>query len=511
MAGRFIIESIFKATDRVTAPITRMQNRVGKFTRAAAKQFHKLNRAVGKVTGAMKRGAGVALKYGGVAAAAGIALVTTALNKAADAADALAKRSRRLDMPVEELQSWQFVAEQSGFTVAEFDKSIEGMTKRMGEARAGTGSLFTFLQKTDKQLLKQLNTTNNVSDAMKILIKKMQDSKDPMERAALANAAFGRSGLKMANVAELGSDRIAQLMKEQQENGVVTKKQAENAEEYNDAVNSLMRSLTGLLQNVLLPMTPMITKLVREFREWIIANKDLIASGFMDFARNAKDALFSLFESLQKMNAEHSILEQLKTVISAISTALSFLAENAGTILKIIASVVALSLALKTLTVIMGAINLVMALNPFGLMVIGIVAAGAAIAAITMLVMDNWSEIGAFFTDLWGGIVSTFENAFETISNVVGSMFDKISGVNSIASKIGGIFGFGGDDNNNNESKSTPQGSQVVSPQARVARSIEEQRSTSTAEVTIRDETRRAELTGGKLGRGLSLEQSGTF
>ena len=54
-------------------------------------------------------------------------------------------------------------------------------------------------------------------------------------------------------------------------------------------------------------------------------------------------------------------------------------------------------------------------------------------------------------------------------------------------------------------------GSQVVSPQERTARSIEEQRTTSTAEVTIRDETGRSEVTGGKLGPGLSLQPSGAF
>ncbi|MBW1725980.1 MAG: hypothetical protein JRJ62_00080 [Deltaproteobacteria bacterium] len=510
MAGRFSVEAVFKAVDRVTAPITRMQNRVGKFTRAAAKQFHKLNRAVGKVTGAMKRGASAVLKFGGVAAAAGVAVVAIALNKVATAADELAKRTRRIKFPIEEFQEWQFVASQAGIDTGEFDKSLEKFTKAVGEARAGTGTLFTMLNKTDKGLLKQITSTDNAADAFDIYLKSIRDTENQLDKTALATAAFGRTGAKFLNITEMSTKAVSDLRKEQRENGIITKEQAAVAEKYNDAIDSLTRSLFGMLQNVLIPMMPAITNMTRSIREWIIANKDLIASGFMDFARNAKDALFNLFESLQKMNAEHSILEQLKTVISAISTGLSFLAENAGTILKIVAGVIVLSLALKTLTVIMGAINLVMALNPFGLMVIGIVAAGAAIAAITMLVMDNWSEIGAFFTDLWDGITSTFQNAFDMISNIVadiGAKIASVTDVGGILSGIGSFFGFGDDD----ESKSSPQGSQVVSPQARVARSIEEQRSTSTAEVTIRDETKRAELTGGKLGRGLSLEQSGTF
>jgi len=510
MAGRFSVEAVFKAVDRVTAPVTKMQNRICKFTRAASKQLHKMNRVVGKVVTGLKRGAGVALKFGGVAAAASIAIVATALNKVADSADALAKRTRRIKFPIEEFQEWQFVASQAGIDTGEFDKSLEKFTKAVGEARAGTGTLFTMLNKTDKGLLRQITSTDNAADAFDIYLKSIRDTENQLDKTALATAAFGRTGAKFLNITEMSTEAVSKLRKEQRENGIITEEQAAVAEKYNDSIDSLTRSLMGMLQNVLIPMMPAITNTARSVREWIIANKDLIASGFMDFARDAKESLFALFESLQKMNAEHSILEQLKTVISAISTGLSFLAENAGTILKIIAAVVALSLALKTLTVIMGAINLVMALNPFGLMVIGIVAAGAAIAAITMIVMDNWSEIGAFFTSLWDGITSTFQNAFDMISNIVGFILDKISSVTNVGgilSNVGSFFGFGDDD----ESKSTPQGSQVVSPQARVARSIEEQRSTSTAEVTIRDETNRAELTGGKLSHGLSLEKSGGF
>ena len=51
----------------------------------------------------------------------------------------------------------------------------------------------------------------------------------------------------------------------------------------------------------------------------------------------------------------------------------------------------------------------------------------------------------------------------------------------------------------------------VISPAERTARSIEEQRSTSTAEVTIKDDTGRAEVTGGTLGPGIKLQPTGTF
>ncbi len=132
--------------------------------------------------------------------------------------------------------------------------------------------------------------------------------------------------------------------------------------------------------------------------------------------------------------------------------------------------------------------------------------------AAAALIFKHWEPIKAFFKDLWTGVVNIFDSAIEKIMGVV----DKVKGaasaiVDTIANIGGGVaafFGFG-DDVETTQGGST--GPQVVSPQERVARSIEEQRTTSSAEVTIRDESGRAEVTGGSLGPGLSLQPSGAF
>ena len=56
MAGRFSIEAVFKAVDKITAPVSRMQNRVKKMTRNMRIGFRKLNRTVNKVSAGIKKG-----------------------------------------------------------------------------------------------------------------------------------------------------------------------------------------------------------------------------------------------------------------------------------------------------------------------------------------------------------------------------------------------------------------------------------------------------------------------
>lgn len=283
MAGRFSVEAVFKAVDRITAPVSRMQNRVGKFTRGMARGFRKVDRAIGKMLSGMKT---VALFTTGAltVAATGAALAVKSL---ADEADALAKQSRRLDFPIEDLQEWKFAAEQSGVSTELFDKSIGAFSKRLGEARAGTGALVTILKKSNPELLKQVTSADNVADAFDLYLKAMRETPNATDRAALAAAGFSRAGLKMANIVDNSADAISKLRKEQRENGVLTKQQAENAEAFNDSMNSLMRSITGLRDTVLAPLLPMLTSFATKTREWVIANKELIATGIADFIKGA--------------------------------------------------------------------------------------------------------------------------------------------------------------------------------------------------------------------------------
>jgi TP901 family phage tail tape measure protein len=55
MAKRFTIEAVFKAIDRITVPVTRMQNRIGKFTRSFAGGLKSVDRAVSGFTQGLRR------------------------------------------------------------------------------------------------------------------------------------------------------------------------------------------------------------------------------------------------------------------------------------------------------------------------------------------------------------------------------------------------------------------------------------------------------------------------
>ena len=557
MAGRFSIEAIFRAVDRVSAPISRMQNRVGRFTRSMSRGLRSANRMVDGLVRGMGRGVKTVAKFGGAIIGLGAAAAITAMNRAADAADSLAKQSRRLQFPIEALQEWKFVAEQSGVSNELLDNSFGAFSKRLGEAKGGMGPLVSGLKKLNPELLKQVTSADSISDAFGLYINAIRDADSATEKAALANAAFSRSGLNLVNIADNSASSIKKMREEQRENGNITMQQAVAAEAYNDPINALKKSLIGMIQQVLLPMLPAITKMLKAWRDWVVANKEMIQTKIATFIEDLKSQIKALVLAVVEFNKEYNIADLLGEGLDKLGRFAGFLKRNGVMILSLVGGVVALSLVLKTMAVAMAAVNLVMSLNPIGLVVLAIAALVAGIIllinyfggfeAIAESVTSAWSGVAAFFTDLWGGVMDTFADAWDFIGEIV----DKIKGavdfvanaagrvsdaagsavdsakntVSNAASKVSGFFGFGDDNaavnvarpnraaNDSGDAQQIAGGGsgQMVSPQERIARSVEETRSTSSSEVTIRDETGRAQVTRGKMGAGLKLQQSGAF
>ena len=174
---------------------------------------------------------------------------------------------------------------------------------------------------------------------------------------------------------------------------------------------------------------------------------------------------------------ETLIAGRIGEFLAKIFTNAELIATSFINIAKGVAGIFALSFAFKAVAVSIALINTLMLLNPISLIIL------AAVAAVALLVIAL-TPVGDFLADMAENIGTAF-------------------------SAVGALTGLFGDD----ETGTNADGAQgrVVTPQERVARQIEETRTTSTAEVTIRDESGRAEVTGGKLGAGLQLTSTGAF
>jgi hypothetical protein len=278
--------------------------------------------------------------------------------------------------------------------------------------------------------------------------------------------------------------------------------------------------LGGVLAPTIKDLIQQATGVAKRVREWVKANRELINTKFLEW------------------------VDVAKRVFSGLADAFDFLRKHGRTIAKVAGTVAALIVVLKVLAGVMAVVNLVMMANPVGLVVVAIGALIAAVAAAIIwwdeikaaflslpdaaivavaalagpvgwiigaaaLIYRNWGPVKKFFVNLWGDIVGVFDKAVAKITAVVDKIKSVARAIVDTAASVGG-FVFGDDDGPQRKFDRRGRAT-VVSPQDRTARVIQEQRSISTAEVTIRDETRRAEVTRGRFGSSIRLQPTGAF
>lgn len=137
------------------------------------------------------------------------------------------------------------------------------------------------------------------------------------------------------------------------------------------------------------------------------------------------------------------------------------------------------------------------------------------------LVVGAWTGVKNFFTSLWADIVLGAKIAFNEIADIADTVAMEADAISFAAGLIdeddlddsAERRGLAASSRSGEISRLRREQAarQTVSPQAAVSREIQESRTTSATEVTIRDETGRAEITKGASAPGLQLMQSGGF
>lgn len=465
MANKFSIEGVFKGIDKMTAPVRKMGKSIATFGRRSVARMKTLGKSIGKVGGIMASIGKRAALFGGVA----IGAIGLLIKKTADLGDNLAKLGRRVGFTVEELQQWRQVAELAGIDQKAFDDSLSGFSKRLGEAKVGTGSLVTFLKKFDKQLLKQLVTTKGNGKAFEVLVDKLRDVKDPALKSALAMAAFGRSGLRFVNIADSSKEAIKKQRMEMVRFGQISQKSAEENEVFNDALTRMRRAFEGVgfsIASVLIPrLTPLIDKVTGfivdsrpQIQAWLKQFAERIPAAF-DIASNGAMKLWKGFQSLT---------------------------QGAGSFFGGISFEGLINGLLSVFNIMVKVINLI----------------GDIVPKLTPM-------IDFFSSNLFQGLASTLGFVLKLASEVADIVLALVDLPLSIGRFIGRsvakIVLHAESSQADRMALIDQADAQMVTPQERTARSIEEHRQTSTAELLIRDQTGRAELTG-KTAPGIDLE-----
>lgn len=273
MPKKMEIKTVFTAYDRTTAVLSKMQARVSKTmarmnmaTRAAARGINSLS---SKLTTGLKYGF-AAVSAAGIGAYYMLDRMVTKIAELKDLTDAI-------NFPIEEFQEWGFVAKMNGVQTEQFEKGMAFFTKNVAAATYKIGPLYTALKKADPKLLKMLKGTKSNAEAFDLYIDAMRKAPTEFKRNLLGLSAFGRGSTKLINISKMSAEEIANMRAEFRANGLVTEETAAAAAKYDDTMDRVKTTLAGLFVTVLEPMLPIITDLLKQFRDWAAANKELIS------------------------------------------------------------------------------------------------------------------------------------------------------------------------------------------------------------------------------------------
>ena len=521
MASRFSVEAVFKAVDRITAPINRMQNRVGKFSRTMQRGLRNVNRTLDRTIRSLRTGATRAIGFTTVAITGLTAATLGFIREASKIEDATAaftpllggaKRAEELVAKLNKTAAstpFQFnnLAKAAGQLLPVMEGDIDRTVKTLrmlGDTAGGNAQkLDSITRGFTKAMLKgkvDMESLNMIAEAGVPIFTELADS-----MGVKVNKAF----FKMISAGEVATTDLTKAFEKMTNAGGVFFEGMVIASRTQSGLFSTLKdniSLTAAaIGQQLLPISKKYTleaiKIAGGVREWVTVNKDLIGQRIGQAVSFIKD---NLNEFLQVATGVAKIILAITAASIAFKTIMlanTIITKGwALSMLLLKGAMGGLNLVMGAAKVSMAAFNVVAALNPIGVIVLAV---GLLIAA-GVLLIKNWDNIVAKITSAVGKIKPLIES-------IASPFKDIFKGIGTIASSARGIFGGGTEEKQTAEAAAASP--QIVSPQERTAQTIEERRETSTAELTIRDETGRAELKkkGSSPGIGVNLAASGVF
>ena len=396
---------------------------------------------VGRQFGEMNRQVGRQVRNAGIAIGAASAAIFGVASSTAAAGDELAKQSRALGFNVEAYQELGYAAERSGVSAEVFNSSMTAMSKRLGEAAQGQGAAKKALDELG--LSAQDLIEMEPDEALGVIAERMQDIDDPARKAAFAAAIFSRSGIRMTNMLNEGSDGIDALRNRARELGLVLSEDATaDSEAFQDSLLNAQSALSGMKNIIGAELIPAVGDMMDKFTEFVVNNQPQIKQFGETLAEMIKGIDFEkLFSDIDgfftKIGNVTDKLEEMGIGWSEIGIAIGAVMASPA-IVAVGGFVVTVGKLAGALTqILIPAINGVgraFLLNPIGLAIAGI-AAGA------YLIYENWGSVKDWFSDLWGSVTDIFGGFGDFVGSVfTGDMSGAVDGLKRSWEGVTGVF-----------------------------------------------------------------------
>lgn len=284
---------------------------------------------------------GGALLGAGGGIKAGLMYVT---NTFSQMGDGMAKAAKRSMMTTEEFSRLSHVADQSGVSVGALDISLRYLNRNAAEAARGS----KVAQRAFEQLGISASDLEGLSgtERLGLVADKLKAIEDPAAKTNAAMTLLGRAGTMLFPMFEEGSEGIRKLTEEADRLGfVISNEDGVAAEELNDAIANLWKSLKFMAFNIGAAVAPM----MKDFALRAVQ----VTAGISAWIRKNPDLIIGLAKTATKIAAVGAVLVGLGTAakiaavgIGVLTTAFKLLLSPILAIPLAIAGAIAAGLAI---------------------------------------------------------------------------------------------------------------------------------------------------------------------
>lgn len=238
------------------------------------------------VSSTMTKVVGVAAKLGSAAAAAGVAIVAGLVKSGLSAIDTHTKLARTLDATYDGLRGLQIAAQDAGVETSQLNKSLEQITKRIGEAIRDPASQAS--QALSALGLNALELANmDIDERFAVIADRIREMGLNSAQTADILRQLGVRSAQMANLLRDGGDAIRAARQEVDDFGLsMSEVDAAKIELANDAMSRISRALEGVRNQLTVAIAPILLEIAERFKALAKEN-----GGWAEMAQRAIQAV----------------------------------------------------------------------------------------------------------------------------------------------------------------------------------------------------------------------------
>lgn len=216
--------------------------------------------------------------------------------------DRLVKTSEKLGVGVEFLQKFRFAAEQVGIRTETADMALQRFSRRVAEARKGTGEAKDTLTQLGIALFDSAGNSRDIEDVMLDVANAMGKTKDASELVRQSFKFFDSEGVALVALMKNGSEAMQEFFTDAENLGaVLTQESAKGVANFADEFTRLKTGIGGVINQFTAGLAPVLTQITKDFTAFVIQlNKNVDELGFETLGDFLANEFLNILKLLMK-------------------------------------------------------------------------------------------------------------------------------------------------------------------------------------------------------------------